>query len=156
MLVGQPLFEGEPIDAGDGADPAEQAAERDCRQDRVHALSQAAARGVVENVAGPRPVAQERRHPAEVGEAADESARAILRLAAGPGAVPHGGFHDTVARAGHEHRDEAVHVEAEGEAAGHVAAKHLEAAVVVMQPQAGHPAHDQVEDPRWKRLVPGV
>jgi hypothetical protein len=50
----------------------------------------------------------------------------------------------------------AVHLAVERQLLDDVRAVALEAAVVIMQPRAGHGAQHRVEDAAWNHLVPGV
>jgi hypothetical protein len=57
---------------------------------------------------------------------------------------------------GGQHRYEAVHALVEDEPAGHVGPHHLQAAVVIVEPQACAASNQTIEDPRWPGLVPGI
>jgi hypothetical protein len=54
---------------------------------------------------------------------------------------------DPVALRGGEHGDEAVHVVAELKRPGGRGPKHLQATVVIVEPQSTDPADEEVEDP---------
>ena len=152
-LIDQAVFEGDAIDARHRGDPADDSAEGHRGEDRIHAPPQPVAdRGIA-------PFGEPRDHrcdAAEVGEATEESAHAVLRHAPHPRPVVDRYLDHAMVAKRHERGDETVHVGGEMEAAGHVAADRLEAAVVIVQMESRHPADQQVEHPRGERLVPGV
>jgi hypothetical protein len=57
---------------------------------------------------------------------------------------------------GREHRDEPVHARVERERRGNLAAKHLQAAVVVVKVQPREESDERVEHSRGERLVPWI
>ena len=97
-----------------------------------------------------------RRHPREVEETVEESCDTIFRRAAGPWTVVHRHLRHAKTLRRRQHRNEAVHALRHLQAAHHVAAKRLQTAVVIVEPEAGEQADEPVEHPRGHRLVPGI
>ena len=148
-VVDEPVLQGNAIDARHRADPADDPADRHGCEERVQAPPR-------RRLGSARHAGEHRGHAAEVGEPAEKSGDPILRRAANTRAVPHRHFQHPVPRERYQRGDEAVHVGGELQVAGHLAAEGLQPTVVVMQPQPGDPADEQVEDPRGECLVPGI
>src|SRR5262245_57398494 len=92
----------------------------------------------------------------EVEESLHEAADAVLRVAEAAAAVVDLNLAHTEAAGRRQHRDEAVQFTVELHLAKDLRAVTLHAAVVIVQVDAGGPAHHGVEDSAGEDLVPGV
>ena len=153
----QLLLKPDAIDAGDRADAAEHRGQCHRRQNGIHAVPQPGSRvALAGNLDRANTAPDLCRHPREVEETVEESCDAIFRVAEGSRPVVHRHLHHAKTLRRRQHRNEAVHALRHLEPAHHVAAKCLETAVVIVEPEAGEQADEPVEHPRGHRLVPGI
>ena len=109
-----------------------------------------------EEVLGPVLVAAEEEHREQVEVAAHVALPAVLGAAGGAAAVAHLDLGDPEAGLRGDHRDVPVQLAVDDDRVDHIAAVGLEAAVEVVQRDAGRLAHRPVEEARRQRLVEGV
>ena len=130
------LFQCDAIDAGDRADAAEHRGQRHRGEDGIHAMPQPGPRVAPAGKLGrPDPAPHLRRHSREVEEAVEESCDAIFRAAECSRPVVHRHLHHAKTLGRGQHRNKAVHAFRHLEPAHHIAAKRLQATVVIVEPE---------------------
>src|SRR5262245_58100051 len=101
-------------------------------------------------------VARQEANGQQIEKALHEPLEAVLRNAVLPWAMVHGDFADDEAPRMGQHRNESVHLAVKTDFRENLAAVALEPAVVVVQANTGHPAHQEIEDLRRPDLVPRI
>ena len=85
-----------------------------------------------------------------------ESSDAVFGVSKGSGPVMDRYLDNTESLRRRQHRQEAMHALRQVQSLDHIAAEGLEAAVVIVEPEAGHQSDEPVEHPRRHCLVPGI